>query len=743
MTVIERFGVKGQKDYQPVGALRLDERRFELRDYFGRLWRHRRLLFGTIVLLNALAAIVVFQVTPLFRGEVLVMVAPPQSNVVKVEAVLSGLPFNESTINSEITVLKSRKLASRVVDRLKLTEDPEFNRALNPSRSFTEWLMSVLGTKTEEKLTSDQKKSRERQSVIERFRSAMKAEPVSQSRVIRIRFTANEAAKAANIANKIADLYLVEQLEAKFEATERASKWLSERIIHLRAAVERSEQAVEAYRREHGLIKGSDDLTTAAGQISALSTQLVNARAKRAEVEARLSQIERLLKSRRGIESASDVLSSPLIQRLGERESTLIGRIAELRAEYGPKHPKMIAARAEIADLRRKIQEEVKKIVQRVRSEAIVVRARVKSLERSMRNLESRVANLNQKSVRLRTLEREARANRTFLETVLKRFKETSAQEGLQTPDARIISAAVIPLRSYYPNIPLLLGLVFVGSLIIGLGLVVLRDHLDSGFRSAEQVENFAGIAALGLVPEISSRSIGKSGIKGFIADNPLSAYVEALRNLQVNLALSDVDQPVKTIVITSSSPEEGKSTLAYSFASAAAQFGKKTVLVDCDIRRPVQHSLAEINREPGLVDYLAHKKSLDKVLKKDLATGLSIIPAGESAPTPPDLLASQQMQQLIEKLSKDFDLVVFDSPPVMAVSDARILSRQVDRVLFAVRWAKTRRENAIYSIKQLTESGARVAGVALTRVDIKKHSEYRFADSGYYHRKYAKYYNS
>ncbi|MEJ2123021.1 MAG: polysaccharide biosynthesis tyrosine autokinase [Alphaproteobacteria bacterium] len=276
---------------------------------------------------------------------------------------------------------------------------------------------------------------------------------------------------------------------------------------------------------------------------------------------------------------------------------------------------------------------------------------------------------------------------------------------------------------------------------MIALILLVLIERLDSGFRSAEQVESHSGLPALGLVPEIRSKK-QRGDLQRYLREQPLSPYAESIRNLQVSLALADVDNPVKSIVVTAASPEEGKSTLAYSLAQTSARLGKKTVLVDCDLRRPVQHENAKLDRAPGLVELLAQQASMNDVLRKEQNSGMYIICAGEPAPNPPDLLASQHMRELIGKLSEQFDLVILDTPPVMAVSDARILGRMVDRVVMVVRWAKTRRESAVYTAKQLTEAGARVAGMVLTRVDIRKHADYGFADSGYFHKKYAKYYN-
>jgi len=744
MTVIEKFALlnegTGRSQFEPG----MGQGDATLSNYVMRIWRHRRLIFGTVVLLTALAIVLVYQITPRYRSQTLVMINPPKIKVANIASVISGTPHDQDTINSEIAIINSRKLANRVTKKLNLHLDPEFSPKSRSDLSLVTWIRSLTGRAPAPKLSPKDQEEHARQRAVDSLQRALSVRPISRSRVIQIGISSIDPKKAGLIANTVADLYLTEQLEAKFEATRRASRWLRDRLRQLRGVVERSEQEVEVYRKIHGLIKGKDDLTVAAGQITELSNRLVAARAKRAEVEARLMQIERLVKSRGGVESAAEVLSSTLIQRLRERESTVIGKLAELAAEYGPKHPKMIAVRAELADLRLKIRAEVKKIVLRVRGEVSVALAREGSLARSLKQLEARVAVLNAKSVKLRALQREARANRVLLETVLSRFKETSAQQGIQSADARIISAAIVPTLPYYPNKMMVIGAVFFGSICLGFILAVLIEHLDAGFRSAEQVESASGVAALGLVPEIAGKRHFDGGrLRKYLREHPMSAYAESIRNIHIGLALSGVDDQPKTVLVTSAKPEEGKSTIAFSLAQIAVDMGKKAILVDCDLRRPVQQDIAGIERSPGLVELLAGQATLKNVVVSDPDSGLDILPAGEGAPNPADLLASKQMKQTLVRLREKYDLVVIDSPPVMAVSDSKILGPLVDRSLVVVRWAKTRRETAIHAARQVVDSGSTLAGVILSRVNVKRHAEYGFADSGSYYGKYSKYYSS
>lgn len=716
--------------------------RSQLREIMGILWRHRALILGTMAVLTGLAAVVVFQITPRYRAEALLLIEEPKARVVNFQSVLSGLPYDQDRINSEKAVLMSRELAGRIVRKAELVQDKEFNPALQDKRGILTWLLSLFSG-SEKPLAPKERARIERQEVVDILQGAIQVRPQFQSRVIAVSVESKDARKSAELTNLLVDAYLVDQLEAKFEAIQRASSWLAGRITELRKAVERSERAVEAYRQKFGLIKGKEHETAASAQITSLNSQLVIARVKRTQAEARLEALEKAIKSRGGVESVAAVQSSSLIQQLRVRESEVIGKLAELASEYGRKHPKIIARRAELSDLRAKIRKEVLKIVARVRGEVLVARAAERALTANLRQLEASAGQLNRSSVGLRALEREAEANRSLLKTMLSRLKETTSQRGIQTADARIISRAVMPSGPYFPRATLFILVALGVSVIVGIGLATAVEHMDSGFRSSDQIEQLTGYPAIGLIPNLSSKLKKQGGVLRYLEENPVSQYSEAVRNVHVSLALSNVDNPPKRILVTSAMSAEGKSTTAFSLARAGAMAGKRTILVDCDMRNPTSHSLAGMERSPGLVDILSGNADLQDAIRGGGVANLSILAAGDPPANPSDLLMSERMKRLVTELSEKFDLVVIDSPPVMAVSDPRILAPQVDAILFVVRWARTKRENVVHAIRQLAANGAKIAGVVVTQVNVKKHAEYDYGDSGYYSSRYSKYYTS
>lgn len=711
---------------------------FDLRALLRMLWRRRRIILGTVVLLTAIAAVVTYQLTPVYRASAQIMVEPREANVVDIEAVLSGLPADAETINSEIEVIESRHLAQRVIDKLALDRDPEFNPELrdpSPLAALFGRATAWLGGERDD-LTEDQRAALERATVVDTYLENLTVSSRVQSRVITVTFASEDPNKSARIANTVADLYLVDQLEAKYEATERAAEWLGDRIQTLRQAVEDSERAVEAYRKKAGLVSGRDEVSLVREQISELSSELILAKSRRAEAEARVEQVKTLMETD-GVYSAAEVLSSDLIQQLKDQEAEVVRKVAELSEEYGDKHPRMINARNELRDIRSSIASEVRKIVQNLENEAQVAQARESSLEISLANLEDRAAELDAKSVDLRALEREAEANRALLETMLSRFKEISTQQELSRPDARIISAATIPVRAAFPRPALIVGLTLVASFFLGVLLAVAAEQLDAGFRSVDQVEQQLGVPGLGLIPRLSRTGSPAD----YALDKPLSAFAEALRNLQLSISLSNVDRPPRVVLITSSVPEEGKSATALSLARVLAKAGHRILLIDGDLRRPTLHQALSTDIEPGLVEVLSGRATLEEAIRTEERSRLNYITAGRHAPNPSDLLASEHMRSVLERTREDYDLVLLDSAPTVSISDSRLLANWADTTILLVRWEKTRRETVASALKQLQQSGAHVAGVVLSMVDVKRHAQYGYSDSGYYHGAYAKYY--
>ncbi|HUC61329.1 MAG TPA: polysaccharide biosynthesis tyrosine autokinase, partial [Alphaproteobacteria bacterium] len=301
-------------------------------------------------------------------------------------------------------------------------------------------------------------------------------------------------------------------------------------------------------------------------------------------------------------------------------------------------------------------------------------------------------------------------------------------------PDARIISRATVPGGPYYPRKNLMVMAALIVSAVVGMALAVVTELFDQGFRSLGQIESATGLPTLAMIPALKEGESEGKRPHEVAVERPNSSYGEAIRTLRTGLLLTRIDHPPRTIMLTSSVPGEGKTSLALSLACSAARSAQKAIVIDCDFRHPNMHNYLEYPNKTGLTDFLAGQASLEDVVEIDPRSGVHFITAGSRAPNPVDLLGSQEMKKLLARLSSLYDIVVIDAPPVLPVSDALVLVRIVDKTVYLVRWEKTKRDTALNGLKMLVEAGADIAGICLTQVDLKKHAQYYYSDSGYYY---------
>ena len=705
-----------------------------LREIFRILNRRKQIIIASIIVTAMLTAIITYQLTPLYRADTLLMVDARQTQVLDVKSVVSGLPQEAAALRSEVEIIKSRSMASRVIDRLKLDRAEDF--ASDNSRSvlsslgssilalLPEAVLDVLPGKLGEKpveLSPDEIAARHRASVINTVRRNLSVENEGQTFTIQISYAHPDPVRAAQIADTYADEYLVDQLQAKFDATKKANDWLSQRLADLKEEVQAAERAAQTFREQAGLIetKGS---TVAGQQVLEINSQLVLARTERAQAEARLRNASELRGNPDALNAVADVLASPLIQRLREKESEVRRREAELSERYGDRHPSLINVRAEYKDLQQKIREEVNKIIQALQNQVNIARAKERTLANALNDVERQSGVAMRQEVQLRELEREAEASRALYENFLGRFKQTTEQQGLAQPDARIIATAQVPLYPAFPKKTLFLAGGLVLGAIIGLTIAFLLEFLFRGFYDRDMVEQMTGYAAIGLIPGLPGARVRP---EDYVLEKPTSAYAEALRTLRTALHFSNVDSPPKVVMVTSALPREGKTTLCASLGRLVAASGHKVLLIDADLRRPGLTSVFGDKGQGDVSDIASDDPDLGRMIQHDEKSGADYIVAREGTPNPQDLLGSMKMARFIKQMGQKYDLVIIDTPPVMAVSDCAPISRLADAVLFAVRWGETPRELTVAGLKQLASYGCKIAGVALTRVDLKKYSYY------------------
>lgn len=678
------------------------------------LWARKELIFVAFAGFMLMAFAWLMTVTPTYTVETSLLLSTRTGEVSSFDANNIPTPPDAETVQSEIQLLTSRTLIARLIADLKLAQDPEFNPALRTSAfgRLSGQLDSRPGLPDSER-------------IIDRVLGKLAIYQKGTSRVIAVSFTSINADTAANVANRLAELYIAQQIEQKNKLNADATKWLGEQIEDLRSKVQSSEAAVETFRAESGLFL-TNGSTVPQQQLTDLNSQLSVAEADRAETEAKLENARSLLAEGNAVNSAAAVLQSSLIQSLRQQEVALRAEIAQMSETYLPSHPQMISSQANLADLDRQIAKEVDKIIQGLSNEARVAGARVASLRASLKRLQARMGSVNQDEVQLRALERDAATNRALLESFLTRYEEANAraEADARTANATIVSRAQKLSEPTFPKRGESITLAIVAGLFLSLIVSVFAEVFSRGFRTAEQVERVTGTPFLGLIPELARKTNG--GPAADVQQEPLGVYAEAIRGLQGSVMLARIgERRARTVLITSSQKDEGKTSTATSLARVLAMGGYRTLLLDADMRSPSVHITLGMPEQAGLSELLTGRASFGQVIRQDFGSYAHIIQSGGVLPNPTAALASSQMQWVLKALEETYDYVIIDSPPVMAAADAKVLAKMVDVTVLVTRWSSTSRRVVGRVLKMLSAASGRRVGILLTRVNLRRYRKY------------------
>ena len=742
----------------PIGGDLADDARLFVRTLRGRM----SIILGTVAVITALISMIAFQLPPRYTAKTQILIDPQQTRILDLQSIFSEAAPEAGKIDSQVHVIRSQALIERLVDKEKLTEDPEFNARLKDKglisqmgtavKSWlpTSWVKAASSMQNDASqrayLTKEDEDARERSDVVQEVVKHLGVKRADTTFVLDLSVTSVSPTKSAKLANALADLYIVDQLENKFEASRRATSWLNEKLTGLRQELRISEEAAEAFKAEHNLLGSAAGATLNSQQLEEIHRNLVLAHSAREEAEVRLQQIREIYESGGGIWHVANVITSDLITKLRDQDAALKTEEANLATRYQARHPRMVEIQSERQNVLGKMQEEVRRVIQELENNVRIARARERALEDSLQQQTVKSADQNKLEIQLRALELEAESNRQIYEAFLGRFKSTSDQDEIQQSDARVISRAIVPRYPSFPNKGLVVAGGFGFSLLLGIFLALLVDRLDNGVRSSIQLESLTGMRNITIVPTTPDND---SSPQDYVLKKPLSAYSESIRALHNSIFLSSVDDPFRVIVITSSLPDEGKSTISLSLARLAARSGKRTILVDGDLRRPSVHSLlvdpvqakAGSPTERTIVDVLQKQCAIDDAIHRDAISGLDVLTARDGLDESPDLINSEQMRLLIKALQDRYDLVIIDSPPVLPVGDALVLSRMADAVVYVVRWARTPRDAVTNGLASLADAGANMLGTILTQVDFERYTRSTYGDVGSYYRRYQGYY--
>lgn len=705
-----------------------------------RVMRRRLWVFGTVTFGVFLLVAFYTATTPrIYQASVQVQLNLSESNAFpSAESVVTGLTADTAAVDTETTILGSRKVAELVVDALKLTDDPEFS----PPAARPGLLKSILSFAGAQKPPNPELElARRRETAISSLQGAVAIQRSGLTYIIDITAKAHSAEKGALIANAYAEAYLNQQLEAKYDAIQRVNEWLNTRLTALREEVRVKERAVEAVRAESGLtsVEGS---TLTEQALSEISSQLIEARASLAERQARLRSVQQGSGSG---DAAEEALQSLVITSLRGQQAELARQKAELSAKYDWKHPEIRRITDEIADIDSRVDQEVARIVSGLRNQVEVARQRVASIESSLSGQRSELAGNNVAAVRFRELDRDAESSRVLYEAFLNKAKQVAEQVGIEQADASIVSRAAPPLYPSFPNTKLMYVIGLMLGMMLGLAGVVLMELLETSLRSSEDVLQRLRAACLGSLPMLDKRARTVDGElispENLVVKRPLSPFGEALRGLRASLFFSNAEPPVRVLAVTSAVPGEGKTTTATGLARISALAGSRTILVDCDLRRRSATHALGLQVEQGLVELLMGSASLNDVVQLDSASGMDVLPLAQAEFTPRDLLSGSSMTKLIDQLRARYEVVILDTAPILPLSDSRVLCPLADGVLLVVRWGRTPASVAKEALELLSNHGSRVLGVALDGVDRGLFGKMMYDQPEYYADLYNSYY--
>ncbi|QPM92571.1 GumC family protein [Pseudooceanicola algae] len=672
------------------------------------LWRGKFAILAAMVIGAICAGYYAFAVaTPLYRSTSVVMLNNREEQVVDIESVLGGLSPDRLVINSEVEILNSRSLNGQVVDALNLTEDPEFNGALRPA-SLTERLRQsvsgLIGTGDGTTLSEAEREAREREATINALQQAVTVRNVPTTLVFDITAKSESPRKAALIADTVAQLYIEEQLAVKFAATEQATSWLSDRVAELRVELEDSEAKVTSFN---------------------LGAELIN--------QETLRGLERQLKELR--------------DRIAERSSSLDQLREQLARIQAADTPLAKAEASGDAQLQRMISQggaddpafaiRLEQVIARLDIDVQRGETQLQALSTSETELGNQIDRQGADLLTLQQLTREAEASRLLYEYFLSRLKQTSAQRGIQQADSRQLSTAIVPVSPFEPRKSMMMVIGAMLGLFVSAALLLIRESRNNTFREAETLEGLSGYSVLGNIPLLPARR--RKDALEYLASRPTSAAAEAIRNLRTSVLLSNIDSPPQVIMMTSSLPGEGKTTLSLALSQSFGGMGKKVLLIEGDIRRRVFSQYFDIADDaPGLVAVLDRSTALKDAVVHNARVGADILIGDKTSTNAADLFSSESFATVLREAREQYDQIIIDTPPVLIVPDARVIAHQCDAVIFTVKWDHTSHPQVLSALKMFESVNLQISGLALNQINPKGLNRYGYGGKSGAYSQYA-----
>lgn len=709
--------------------------------YFRILKRRKWSIMFLTLCFVVLGLVYSFKATPIYQASVKIQADPIHPNAsAQDQYVMNSMVF--LFYETQYEIIQSRKVAETVVDKLGLISRYKQEIAEQKAKGEQQSFLQTAKASIKSFLPEDDKTSQKpvemsdeqlRIILAQGIQASLSVSGGTQSQIINISYQDKDPILAANIANAISEAYIEFGLESRLSQIKDTAEWLSEQLEELRITLQQSEDKLRSFRTTQNLMDTEQQQRIANTQLQTLNTELVRAQTQLSEAEELYQQVIQLERSGGDYRSLGPVLQSNTIRDLVREEGQLSRKVQELSERYGEKHPKMIAARSDLSSAINNLDRETEKIVENIKKQFRSAQSQEASIRELIAQTTDSLQSYQGDRFELTRLEREVENNRRVYENFLGKLMEADVSGDYDASNIRIIDNATVPKYPIKPRVILILAASVLLGVFIGIAYAFARELTGNVFRTPDQLEQELALPSLGVTPLIKKKKGITAPEKQYIEDQR-STFAEAINTIRTGLIFSNIDNPPKTILITSTSGSEGKTTLAINLAVALSQMDK-TLLIEMDLRKPAVGKDLGIKADMGLSDLLSGKTDTNVFHQVDGAPGLSVITCGTIPPNPMDLIASKRFSNLLNSLKDRFTHIVIDSPPTLPVSDSCILAKMVDATIVAVKAEDTKINMAKETITRLNKVNAKITGVVLTQASPQKMSyygEHYYQDSYY-----------
>lgn len=693
----------------------------DLGHYLGIIKRYSLRILLLAIAFTVLVAILVMKMTPLYTSSTTLLIEAEKANVVSIEEVYGIDTKSKDYMATQFEVLKSRQIAEKTVESLSLYDNADFMPEENET-SFVSDLAEMfpfLPQKEKVELTEEQKVAKLKRKATHLLMSATDVSLMKGTQLVRISVTTEKPNLSALIANTIAEVYIENYLQAKLDMTAKATSFLTDSIDGLKTKLDVAERNLVRFYETNQVVNIDGVVGLASDELERLNIQL-----SEAEVELKLnSVIFNQIKDSKAIEDVAripEVLNHPAVRDVRRDEGKALTRVSELSKVYGPKHPKMIAANAELTAIRDTLNTQITDLISSITTQYESSKQKVAQLQREVETSKAAFRSLAELDNKRKALEREVDINQQLYDSFFTRLKETDELGGLESANARVLDTALPSYTPSKPNKKLFIAAAFVLSLSFGIALAIVMETLNSGIRSVDDVEKKLGQRMLGLIPWLAHKKKTDLPIRTFF-DGKKHQFAEAVRTLRTSLSLLNIEKENQAILVTSSVPKEGKTTVSINLAFALGQLDK-TILIDADLRRPSIGKQFNIpSYQPGVANLVLKSHSFEECLVRDEESNIDILSAGTIPSNPQELLADKGFEELISKLKSEYKYVVVDTAPTQAVSDSMIVANSCDSVIYVVRADSTSDKVINNGLSRFLQVGHRLDGVVLNQVNLRK----------------------